>query len=77
MRLIQRQLAHAILHGARDSTRCALKVAESTWQNDFFCYRACISHHASVEKSKDKTERCCKDQYKPKPVPRYHDGQGA
>ena len=23
------------------------------------------------QKSKDKTERCCKDQYKPKPIPRY------
>ena len=27
--------------------------------------QTCVLHDALVEKSKDKTERCCKDQYKP------------
>ena len=30
----------------------------------------CVSHHALVEKCKDKTMGCCKDQYKPKLVKR-------
>ena len=36
-----------------------------------------VTHHALVEKGKYKTERCCRDQYKRKPVPRYRGGQGA
>ena len=33
--------------------------------------QTCVLYHALLVKSKDKTERCCKDQYKPKPTPRY------
>ena len=31
----------------------------------------CVLHHALVKKSKDKTECCCKDQYKSKPTHWY------
>ena len=59
--------------------RCALKVAERAWQTTSTVTDVGLTSRFS-RKSKDKTERCCKDQYKPKQVPwylvRYHGSKG-
>ena len=56
MWLFQELLACATIHGARDSTTDALKIAGSTMQNDFQCYRRAIASRL-VEQAKDNTVR--------------------
>ena len=50
--------------------RCALKVVKGLGRMTSTVTDVGLTSRFS-RKSKDKTERCCKDQYKPKPVPRY------
>ena len=40
-----------------DSTMCALKIARSVWQNDFWCYMLHLTT-CLVKGGNDKTDRC-------------------
>ena len=56
MQLFQEWLAHATVHGARNSSTDALKIVGSAMQNDLQCYRRAIASHL-VKWAKDKTVR--------------------